>query len=154
MNVVLAKADTGRAMSDVFALAWDRLPGVGRVAEVRRQAFGSYERAGLPHRRIEEWKYTELRALMREVLPLADAPDVDAIARAGAAMAPIAIKKAAQLVLVDGVFVPGLSDVRALVAGLSVRTLREVLENAGNEARADLLLTKASDPMLSLNAAM
>ena len=27
--------------------------------------------SGLPHRRLEDWKYTDLRALMREVLPLA-----------------------------------------------------------------------------------
>ena len=27
---------------------------------------------GLPHRRVEEWKYTDLRALMREAAPLAD----------------------------------------------------------------------------------
>ena len=26
---------------------------------------------GLPHRRIEDWKYTDLRMLMRDVLPLA-----------------------------------------------------------------------------------
>ena len=48
MNVVLAKAETGRALSDVFALARDRLPGAGKIAEIRRQAFEAYERAGLP----------------------------------------------------------------------------------------------------------
>jgi Fe-S cluster assembly protein SufD len=41
-----------------------------QVAEARRR-FEAYERTGLPHRRIEDWKYTDLRALMREVLPLA-----------------------------------------------------------------------------------
>ena len=70
MNVVLAKTETGRALSDIFAIARDRLPGTGKVADVRRQAFEAYERAGLPHRRIEDWKYTDLRVLMREVLPL------------------------------------------------------------------------------------
>src|SRR5262245_32211358 len=133
MNLVLAKTDTGRALSDVFALACDRLPGEGRVADIRRQAFATYEHAGLPHRRIEEWKYTDLRALMREVLPLADAPDADALARARAALASIAIEKATRLVLVDGVFAPKLSDLTTAGPGLSVRTLREVLENAGNE---------------------
>jgi Fe-S cluster assembly protein SufD len=154
MNLVLAKTDTGRAVSDIFTLAHGRLPGEGRVAEVRRQAFGAYERAGLPHRRIEEWKYTDLRALMREVLPLADAPNADAIARARGALEPVAIEDATKLVLVDGVFAPELSDVGTLPAGMSVRTLRDVLESAGNEARADLLLSNISDAMLSLNAAM
>ena len=71
MNVILAKTDTaGPALSDAFAAARARLPGKGKVADIRRQAFEAYERAGLPHRRIEDWKYTDLRALMR-VLPLA-----------------------------------------------------------------------------------
>src|SRR6202007_3235459 len=86
MNLVLAKTDTGRALSDVFDIARDRLPGAGRVADARRQAFDVYQRAGLPHRRLEDWKYTDLRALMREVLPLAAAPDASALKRAKAAL--------------------------------------------------------------------
>src|SRR5947208_13108521 len=87
MNVILAKTDTvGRALSDAFAAARARLPGKGKVAEIRQQAFEAYERAGLPHRRIEDWKYTDLRVLMREVLPLAAAPDAAALKYAGAAL--------------------------------------------------------------------
>ena len=110
MNVVLAKTETGRALSDYFALARDRLPGAGKLAEIRRQAFEAYERAGLPHRRIEDWKYTDLRALMREVLPLAPAPDAAALKRAAAALKLQAIDGVRRLVLVDGVFAPKLSD--------------------------------------------
>jgi len=79
MNLALAKNETGRALSDSFAIARDRLPGAGKVAEARSAAFEAYDRAGLPHRRIEDWKYTDLRALMREVLPLAPAPDAPAV---------------------------------------------------------------------------
>jgi Fe-S cluster assembly protein SufD len=154
MNLVLAKTDTGRAVNSVFAVARDRLPGTGKVADIRRQAFEAYERTGLPHRRIEEWKYTDLRALVREVLPLADAPDAKALKRARAAVDAHAVDKAAKLVLVDGVFVPELSDIATLGRGVTVRTLREVLENEKNDARADLLITNVSDAMLSLNAAL
>ncbi len=38
MNVVLAKTETGRALSDIFAVARGRLPGTGKVADFRRQA--------------------------------------------------------------------------------------------------------------------
>ena len=62
MNIALAKTETGRAVSNVFTAARERLPGAGKVAELRRQAFDAFERAGLPHRRIEDWKYTDLRA--------------------------------------------------------------------------------------------
>jgi len=154
MSVALAKTDTGRAGSDVFARALGQLPGTGKVADVRREAFAAFERLGLPHRRIEEWKYTDLRALMREVLPLAPAPDAAALARARAAASSVAVEGATRLVLVDGVFAAELSDTAALEPGLSMRTLREVLDNPANEARADLLLSRATDAMISLNGAL
>jgi Fe-S cluster assembly protein SufD len=154
MNLVLAKTETERAMRSAFAVARDRLPGAGKVAETRQQAFESYERAGLPHRRVEEWKYTDLRALMREVLPLAPKPDAKALERARAALKARTIADASALVLVDGAFVPDLSDVAALGGGVSIRALRDVLENDGNDARADLLLSNVTDAMISLNAAL
>ncbi len=155
MNLALAKTDTARAPSDIFAAARDRLPGAGRVAEVRREAFEAYQRLGLPHRRVEEWKYTDLRTLMREVLPLAAAPDAAALQRAEAALESVATADAQRLVLVDGILAPTLSNLTALEAGVRVRTLREVLEQTGNEARTDLLDSgAASGPMISLNAAM
>ena len=80
MNVAVAKTGNGRAVSDLFASAEGRLPGSPSVIATRREAFETYERLGLPHRRIEEWKYTDLRALVGEVLPLAAAPDA-AVAR-------------------------------------------------------------------------
>lgn len=154
MNVVLARTETATAMESLFTASRDRLPGTGKVAETRRQAFEAYERAGLPHRRIEEWKYTDLRALMREVRPLAAKPDAAALKRAQAALKAVAIKGARKLVLVDGVFAPGLSDVAALAPEASVKTLREVLENEANPAAGDLLQTVSTDVMISLNAAM
>jgi Fe-S cluster assembly protein SufD len=155
MNVVLAKTETGHALSDSFAIARDRLPGTGKVAEARQQAFEVFARAGLPHRRIEDWKYTDLRVLMREVLPLAAPPDRAALAQAEAALVGHTIAGAVRLVLVDGVYSPELSDVVGLDAGVRVHTVREVLENAGNEARADLLNINVKDnAVISLNAAM
>jgi len=150
MNVALVKTDTSRAGSDVFTLSRARLPGTGKVAETRAQAFAIFERLGLPHRRVEEWKYTDLRALMREVLPLADAPDAKALARAKAALASVAVDGAVRLVLVDGVFVAGLSDISALEAGVSIKSLREALE-AGSET---LLTASVDDAMLMLNTAL
>ena len=154
MNLVLAKTDSGRAISDIFAVARDRLPGTGKIADARRQAFESYERVGLPHRRIEDWKYTDLRVLMRDVLPLAAAPDAAALKRADAAAKAHAIEGARRLVLVDGVFAPKLSDVGRLESGLSIRTLRDVLEADEAALHAQLLAPDNSDAMVALNSAM
>jgi Fe-S cluster assembly protein SufD len=154
MNLALAKTETGRALSDAFAVARDRLPGAGKVADARQGAFEAYERVGLPHRRIEEWKYTDLRALMREVLPLAAAPDAAALKRAGAALKLHAIEGVRRLVLVDGVFAPKLSETGNLEKGLGIRTLREVLEAGDTELQAQLLAPENSDSMVALNGAM
>lgn len=47
------------------------------LAALREDAFRRFDAAGLPHRRIEAWHYTDLRALMRQAAPLATAPSVD-----------------------------------------------------------------------------
>jgi Fe-S cluster assembly protein SufD len=154
MNVVLAKTESGRALSDIFAIARDRLPGAGDIAELRRQAFEAYERTGLPHRRIEEWKYTDLRVLMREVLPLAAAPDAAALKRAGAALKLHAIEGVRRLVLVDGMFAPKLSETADLEKGLGIRSLREVLEAGDAALQAQLFAPENSDAMVALNSAV
>ncbi|WP_439400630.1 Fe-S cluster assembly protein SufD [Bradyrhizobium sp. DASA03068] len=149
MNVAVAKTGGGRAVSDLFASAEGRLPGSPDVAAVRREAFETYERLGLPHRRIEEWKYTDLRALVGEMLPLAAAPDSAALKRAADAVKAHAIAGARKLVLVDGVFAVELSDVKAIASEVSFETLRETLDND-----AGLLKTASSDAVIALNAAM
>jgi Fe-S cluster assembly protein SufD len=154
MNLALAKTETGRALSDIFAAARDRLPGAGKVADARRQAFESYERSGLPHRRIEDWKYTDLRVLMRDVLPLAAMPDAAALKRADAASKLHAIDGVRRLVLVDGAFVPKLSNMGNLENGLSIRGLSEVLESSDIALHAQLLTPDNSDAMVALNSAM
>ncbi|RXH42298.1 Fe-S cluster assembly protein SufD [Bradyrhizobium zhanjiangense] len=149
MNVAVAKTGNGRAVSDLFASVEGRLPGSPSVIAARREAFETYERLGLPHRRIEEWKYTDLRALVGEVLPLAAAPDSAALKRAADAVKAHAIAGARKLVLVDGVFAADLSDVKALGSEASLKTLRETLEKD-----AGLLTTASTDAVIALNAAM
>ena len=68
MNVEVRPIRTAAetAMAANFAAAKASLPGAGGVAALREEAFRRFEAGGLPSRRIEEWKYTDLRALMRE----------------------------------------------------------------------------------------
>jgi Fe-S cluster assembly protein SufD len=154
MNVAVAKTETGRALGDAFAVARDRLPGAGKTAVTRQQAFEAFERLGLPHRRIEDWKYTDLRTLMREVLPLAAAPDAAAHKRATAALKLHAIAGVRRLVLVDGVFAPKLSDMADLEKGLGIRTLRDVLVAGDAALHAQLFAPENTDAMVALNSAM
>ncbi|RED29061.1 iron-regulated ABC transporter permease protein SufD [Rhodopseudomonas thermotolerans] len=150
MNIAVAKAEKPDTASDNFAAAGARLPVAGKLVDARRQAFDAFQRVGLPHRRIEDWKYTDLRALMREVLPVAPAPDASALVRAEAAAGLHAIAGVRRLVLVDGVLAGGLSELSDLEAGLSVRSLREALEAGENAA----LALDTADPMAALNTAL
>jgi Fe-S cluster assembly protein SufD len=152
MNVALAKTDTGRALSDAFAVARERLPAAGKVAELRRQALEAYERVGLPHRRIEDWKYTDLRVLMREVLPLAAPADGAALKRAETRLKGTAIEGASRIVLVDGAYAPTLSQVGGFDKGVSIRPLREAISDAALQAQ--LFSLDTSNPMVALNSAL
>jgi Fe-S cluster assembly protein SufD len=57
---------------DLYASVADRLPGHDRpeVRVSREAALDAFALRGLPHRRVEEWKYTDLRTLMPEPYPL------------------------------------------------------------------------------------
>ena len=151
MNVALVKSDT-LPHDRLFADARERLPGGGPVAKVREQAFADFLRLGLPHRRLEQWKYTDLRARLREVAPLADAPVDAGIARAAAAVKGLSID-GIRLVLVDGVFVASLSS-DAGASGLRIRSLRAALGDAADARRDELLQASPGEAMQSLTVAM
>jgi Fe-S cluster assembly protein SufD len=128
------KTTAEQALAEAFAAARATLPGDSRVLALREAAFGQFDALGLPHRRIEEWKYTDLRALMREARPIAGAPDAAAKARAAKAGALAGDIDARRVVFVDGTFVPELSDLGDLSAGLTIRSMAQAL------AGGDLLL--------------
>ncbi|MGA8076460.1 MAG: Fe-S cluster assembly protein SufD, partial [Xanthobacteraceae bacterium] len=117
-------------------------------------AFDVFAKDGLPHRRVEEWKYTDLRALMRDAKPLAAPPDAAATARAKAAGTLIGDVETRRLVFVDGAFVAELSDVAGLEAGLAVGSLSQALA-AGDPALTAYLgkLAPANDVAVAPNTA-
>lgn len=112
-----------QGLLDAFAAHRETLPS---IAGERADAFRMFEEAGLPHRRIEEWKYTDLRALMREAKPLAPKPDAAALA-AARGLGKLAGVKARRLVIVNGTFVPKLSDVAKMEPGLTIMSLADAL---------------------------
>src|SRR5262249_35564313 len=97
------------------------------LASRREAAFRRFAAEGLPHRRVEDWKYTDLRALMREAKPLAGPPDAAGIARANDAGAALAAVRARRIVLFDGPFVPQPSDLVALEPCLPSASMAQAL---------------------------
>jgi Fe-S cluster assembly protein SufD len=105
----------------------------GAITARREAAFRHFEAQGLPHRRVEEWKYTDLRVLMRDAKPLAGVPDAAAKARAKSAGNIFAAVDARRIVLVDGTLVPELSDLARLEPGLRIYSLAEALGRGSPE---------------------
>src|SRR5437868_2841331 len=152
MDAVVKINAVERALVDQFGKASAELPGGPAVAAKRARAFEAFERQGLPHRRVEEWKYTDLRTLMREALPPAPKPDAAALQRAAATLKARALDGVRRLVLVDGAFQPELSDLGRLEGGLSIEPLAHAL--AGDADVTDSETADAAEPMLALNTAL
>ena len=81
VTVMRTPAETGLARS--FEALKRTLPG---DASERERAFQLFAERGLPHRRVEEFKYTDLRAALREAAPFAPRPEAgEAVAATAAA---------------------------------------------------------------------
>jgi Fe-S cluster assembly protein SufD len=70
------KTAAEQGLATAFATARATLPGKGAVVSLRDDAFKRFDANGLPNRRVEQWKYTDLRTLMREAKPLAGPADI------------------------------------------------------------------------------
>jgi Fe-S cluster assembly protein SufD len=121
-----------------------RLPGARNkdVRAWRRGAIEQLEASGLPHRRIEAWKYTDLRSLLAEVLPLGglepSARTVTAKTVESAIGEGLASLDAYRGVFVAGSYRPDLSTLDN-ARGVTFAPLSQVLEDPSGSLE---LLTK------------
>jgi Fe-S cluster assembly protein SufD len=150
-----------QAYLDLFAGAEKALPGARDpfVAKLRAKAIETYGRLGLPHRRIEAWKYTDLRARLTDVNPLvkADGVAIGDIELAGALGLDMAALPAYRLVVVEGDLRADLSDVAGLKAkGVEVMALGQALEKLPSWLKSALsqVNSRDDDAMLALNTAL
>jgi len=146
------KTAAEEALAEAFAARKATLGRDPLVAQ-REAAFGRFAAEGLPHRRVEDWKYTDLRALMREAKPLAGPPDAAGIARAKKSGAALRGVEGRRIVLVDGAFVPGLSDLAALEAGLTIGSMAQALASDSEVVRLVGTVAPTDDVAAALNTA-
>jgi Fe-S cluster assembly protein SufD len=103
------KTAAEQGLSAAYKTARATLPGDAAVAASRADAFRALEADGLPHRRVEQWKYTDLRTLMRDAKPLADAAELSAQAIAGLTNILSGVD-ASLITVVNGRYVSGKPD--------------------------------------------
>ena len=145
---------------DQFVAAEKALPGARDkwVAGLRRKAIEAYGRLGLPHRRVEAWKYTDLRAVLTDVHPpiRATGLPIDAADVKKALGARVATLPAYRLVIVEGEVRVDLSDFAGLkAAGVEAVSLAEALEKPPSWLKDALgeVNPRDDEPVLALNTA-
>jgi Fe-S cluster assembly protein SufD len=72
------------------------------VERLREQGFAALKTAGLPNRRVEEWKYTDLKALMPQLAERFEALSPDLVERAQTLRPRLPIAGASRLLFVNG----------------------------------------------------
>jgi Fe-S cluster assembly protein SufD len=147
------KTKAEQALTEVFEATVAKLPGSAAVKAKRAEAIGTFGSLGLPHRRIEEWKYTDLRANLKEALP----PAVDdatplTIAELIVALGPLAHIDAHRVAFVNGRHRAELDDVGD-APGLDVASLGNTLASAPDKVADGLANVEASGAIASLNTA-
>ncbi|MFT3730205.1 MAG: Fe-S cluster assembly protein SufD [Hyphomicrobium sp.] len=154
MNVAVMKTKAEQAISESFETAAPKLPGTEVIKERRAGAMGMFGGLGLPHRRIEEWKYTDLRANVKEILPAAVEDQTPlTIAELIIALGPLAHVDAHRIVFVNGHFRAGLGDFDQ-VDGIQISALGALLSSATEDMGAALATTpEGGDAVEALNTA-
>jgi Fe-S cluster assembly protein SufD len=147
-QVMLMKTSAEQALDSAFAAARTTLPG---DPAVRDAAFARYAAQGLPHRRVEAWKYTDLRAAMRDAAPLAAPPTGEEAGRALSQSLGLPGVSAPTIAFVNGHMVGSLP---AVAAGIEVVQLAHALVG-GHPLLSKLggLELARGDVALSLNTA-
>ena len=150
ISIVRTKAEEG--FTSAFDDVADKLPGSATVRSTRTAAIETFKKKGLPHRRIEEWKYTDLRSAIADAAApgtSSKASSVDAAALSSA-LGSLADIDADRMVFIDGVYQAEISNIGDQ-AGLSVSSLAAALDS---EDGAELLAPSADDDaVVALNSA-
>lgn len=152
MNPAVDKTPTEEAYVEALDGALPAAP--DWLSDARQSARESFLASGLPHRRIEEWKFTDLRNQLKAgyppltEVPLADVDEVQLLA----ARSPFADMDCARALFVDGVFRAELSNVEN-VDGLEFLPLSAGFETAPEWVKENLGALQQKNALAALNMA-
>ncbi|ADZ70786.1 Fe-S cluster assembly protein SufD [Polymorphum gilvum] len=153
IRVVRTQAETD--LAEQFERSRTSLAGGAEIAALRNAAFDRFSQTGLPHRRVEEWKYTDLRAYMKGAAPLADPVTAQAAGPALEAADAYGGLERFRLVLANGRLVAELSDLNALdAAGVTVRDINDGLANSDAAKLLQCPAIAQGNALVDLNTAL
>lgn len=154
MSALALKSEmVGRYLAD-FERAQPGLPGrsLPWLQQLRQEALERFASLGFPTARDEDWKYTSVAAIEKRTfrLALTEAPAVEARQVESFLFPKLACRL---LVFVNGRFLPGLSRLGTLPAGVTVASLAEALEQDRGRLEEWLPRQEARNGFEALNAA-
>ena len=152
MTTPAIKTAADEALEGLLKAAQPSLPGNADFSSLRAEAVSSFEETGLPTRRVEEWKYSDLKKVMPANLALAEPVDAAKAKEHLSGSDILSSVEAYRLVLVNGSFSAELSDLAGLETGITVRSVADALQ-AGEFVLDDPEIAKG-DIALSLNTAL
>jgi Fe-S cluster assembly protein SufD len=101
-----------------------------RIAKMRADGFARVISKGLPNRRVEAWKYTDLRAALAAPFPMAAPPLGRDIALADQSSTLFNGFSATRFTIVNGHLQNALSDIRRLPPGVEAVSLTDAFANS------------------------
>ncbi len=130
-NTIRTDAETG--LLSAFSAFAGELPAESPFADARRAAIARFAETGLPTRRVESWKYTDLKRLMDEAVPVAEPAPTEAARAAVLAGTALGALERCRLVLVNGRFAAELSDAERLPDGVTIVAVSDALASGEPE---------------------
>jgi Fe-S cluster assembly protein SufD len=121
------------------------------LRQQRRQAIERFSHLGFPTLRQEEWRFTNVAPIARTPFSL----DVAVDGVTAGSIQPFSYEGTVQLTLVNGRFVPQLSDLEGLPEGIVVCSLGEAMEKHPEKVEPHLgrLASFENHPFVALNTA-
>jgi Fe-S cluster assembly protein SufD len=149
---------TTQRFIDAYAVSHPNLPGADSwLAPRRAAALAAFVEVGIPHRRLEDWKYTDLRRALEKVniaaAPVHEGAVVLPDRPSASAFAGIDTHK---LVFVNGRFHAGLSGATKLPKGVERHTLADVTHEQWAKDLIERRFghTKQAEDIVDLNTAL
>lgn len=147
--VMTTSENTEFSLAGAFDETAPGLPGadLAWLDALRSQGIEAFRANGLPNRKVEAWRYTNVSALEKQgFAPLAELAALDAVPEGGA----LAIEGACRIVFVNGRLRADLSDLDGLPEGVEALSLADALGGKGGELE-DLIApaSKARDGALA-----
>ncbi|HSM41314.1 MAG TPA: Fe-S cluster assembly protein SufD [Afifellaceae bacterium] len=141
------------AAEKALAGHFEAIPEDDPIRDVRATAFDVLKEKGLPHRRVEEWKYTDLRTLLKDVPAPAAPGDIERARAILAETDPLADLAGSRIVFVNGHFVPSLSDMSAIADQVEFASLGRFLADGGAIFERFDMIDPAEAPIFAMNSA-